>query len=232
MNNTNVTNMKTLVANYKNDIIAFVYNGVNYTKRIAITDLVVNDLGIRTLNRFSKFKFGQYEMTDAQLVALLGLQKKLIKYMDKIKVADTNKNVRAARKAVAKVIKKQVAKRTAKKKDNKVKGFKRGYEVKIVNKKYNFGEGKHTYEVFEVAGPKVEGKKYFVDEESVKLFIDKCEMNKISAAAVSGKSHGGMLARGIMKETADLKAALELPDIATELPNDRAMAKSKEDNDK
>jgi hypothetical protein len=65
MNNANVTNIKTLVANYKNDIIAFVYNGVNYTKRRAITDLVVNDLGIRTLNRFSKFKFEQYEMSEA-----------------------------------------------------------------------------------------------------------------------------------------------------------------------
>jgi hypothetical protein len=83
MSNANTTNMKTLVSNYKNDIIAFVYNGVNYTKRRAITDLVVNDLGIRTLNRFSKFKFEQYEMSDAQLVALLGLQKKLVKYMSK-----------------------------------------------------------------------------------------------------------------------------------------------------
>lgn len=83
MNNANVTNMKTLVSNYKNDIIALVYNGVDYTKRRAITDLVVNDLGIRTLKGFMKFDFSQWEITNAQLVALEGLQKKLNKYMSK-----------------------------------------------------------------------------------------------------------------------------------------------------
>ena len=132
---------------------------------------------------------------------------------------------------VSKVKSKTMVKKT-KKKDNKVKGFKRGYEVKIVNKVFDFGDGRHKYEVFEVAGPKVDKKRYFVDEDSVKLFIDKCEMNKISAAAVNGKSHGGLLARGIMKETADLKASLELPDIATKVSHDRAMAKSNEDTDK
>ena len=230
MNNALTKTMKSLVNNNKT-AYDIVFNGINHRHRKQIAEFVASE--VNTLKQFIKTDFNYCgELSFSKRLAIEVLQEKLIKYMDKIKVADTNKNVRAARKAVAKVIKKQVAKRTAKKNDNKVKGFKRGYEVKIVNKKYNFGEGKHTYEVFEVAGPKVEGKKYFVDEESVKLFIDKCEMNKISAAAVSGKSHGGMLARGIMKETADLKAALELPDIATELPNDRAMAKSNEDNDK
>lgn len=112
MNNANVTNMKTLVANYKNDIIAFVYNGVDYTKRRAITDLVVNDLGIRTLNRFSKFKFEQYEMSDAQLVALLGLQKKLVKYMSKPQPVAKKKKAKkvAKKKAVAKKVTKQTLK--------------------------------------------------------------------------------------------------------------------------
>jgi len=59
------------------------------------------------------------------------------------------------------------------KKVKTLKGFGRGYEVRIKNKKYNFGEGHHIYEVFEVSGPKVEKPKYFVDEESVRLFINK-----------------------------------------------------------
>jgi hypothetical protein len=119
MNNANVTNMKTLVANYKNDIIAFVYNGVDYTKRRAITDLVVNDLGIRTLNRFSKFKFEQYEMSDAQLVALLGLQKKLVKYMSKPQpVAKKVKAKKVAKKKA--VAKKKTAKVTLKDKYTKL----------------------------------------------------------------------------------------------------------------
>lgn len=57
----------------------------------------------------------------------------------------------------------------------KIKGFKRGYEVSIKNKVFNFGDGRHKYEVFEVAGPKMDKPRYFVDEDSVRLFIDSQE---------------------------------------------------------
>ena len=59
------------------------------------------------------------------------------------------------------------------KKVKALKGFGRGYEVRIKNKLYNFGDGRHYYEVYEVAGPKMDKPKYFVDEESVRLFIGK-----------------------------------------------------------
>ena len=56
-----------------------------------------------------------------------------------------------------------------------IKGLKRGYKATIKNKKYNFGDGKHVYEVIELAGPKMDKPRIFVDEESVRLFIDKNE---------------------------------------------------------
>ena len=56
-----------------------------------------------------------------------------------------------------------------------IKGLKRGYKATIKNKKYNFGDGKHIYEVIELAGPKMDKPRIFVDEESVRLFIDKNE---------------------------------------------------------
>jgi len=112
MSNANVTNMKTLVANYKNDIIAFVYNGVNYNQRRVITDLVVNDLGIRTLNRFSKFKFEEYEMSTTKLAALVSLRNKLAKYMSKPEPVSKKVKAKKVTKAVAKKI---VAKKVTKK---------------------------------------------------------------------------------------------------------------------
>ncbi len=56
-----------------------------------------------------------------------------------------------------------------------IKGLKRGYKATIKNKKFNFGDGKHIYEVIELAGPKMDKPRIFVDEESVRLFIDKNE---------------------------------------------------------
>ena len=63
----------------------------------------------------------------------------------------------------------------SKSKLKEIKGLKRGYKATIKNKKYNFGDGKHIYEVIELAGPKMDKPRIFVDEESVRLFIDKNE---------------------------------------------------------
>ena len=56
-----------------------------------------------------------------------------------------------------------------------IKGLKRGYKATIKNKKFNFGDGKHVYEVIELAGPKMDKPRIFVDEESVRLFIERNE---------------------------------------------------------
>lgn len=57
---------------------------------------------------------------------------------------------------------------------------KRGYKAIVKNKKFNFGDGRHVYEVIELSGPKMERPRIFVDEESVRQFVNEVESeNKI-----------------------------------------------------
>ena len=58
------------------------------------------------------------------------------------------------------------------KKVKEIKGLKRGYKAVVKNKKFDFGDGKHVYEVIELSGPKMDKPRIFVDEESVRLYIN------------------------------------------------------------
>jgi len=62
-----------------------------------------------------------------------------------------------------------------KSKVKEIKLGKRGYKAVIMNKKFNFGDGKHIYEVIELSGPKMDKTRIFVDKESVHNYIDKLE---------------------------------------------------------
>lgn len=57
------------------------------------------------------------------------------------------------------------------KKLKEIKLGKRGYKAVVKNKKFNFGDGKHIYEVIELSGPKMDKPRIFVDEESVRKFV-------------------------------------------------------------
>lgn len=57
------------------------------------------------------------------------------------------------------------------KKLKEIKLGKRGYKAIVKNKKFNFGDGKHVYEVIELSGPKMDKPRIFVDEESVRKYI-------------------------------------------------------------
>lgn len=129
-----------------------------------------------------------------------------------------NTKVKANTKTKAKAKTKRKAKATAPVAGKKLRGFGRGYNVVLTNKTYNFGNGNELYEVYEVSGPKVEGTRIFVDEESVRLFIEKCDTENVIARALSGKTYGGPMARTVIKEMADMKAASDLPEMSTELP--------------
>ena len=61
------------------------------------------------------------------------------------------------------------------KKTNEIKLGKRGYKAVVKNKKFNFGDGKHIYEVIELSGPKLDKPRIFVDEDSVRLFVERFE---------------------------------------------------------
>ncbi len=62
------------------------------------------------------------------------------------------------------------------KKLKEIKLGKRGYKAVVKNKKFNFGDGKHIYEVIELSGPKMDKPRIFVDEESVRKYIGEVEV--------------------------------------------------------
>jgi hypothetical protein len=65
---------------------------------------------------------------------------------------------------------------------------KRGYKAIVKNKKFNFGDGKHVYEVIELSGPKMDKPRIFVDEESVRKYVGEIEvetkMNKLETSLI------------------------------------------------
>ena len=62
------------------------------------------------------------------------------------------------------------------KKIKEIKLGKRGYKAVVKNKKFNFGDGKHIYEVIELSGPKMDKTRIFVDEESVRKYIGELDI--------------------------------------------------------
>ena len=65
---------------------------------------------------------------------------------------------------------------------------KRGYKAIVKNKKFNFGDGKHVYEVIELSGPKMDRPRIFVDEESVRKYVGEIEtetkMDKLETSLI------------------------------------------------
>ena len=62
------------------------------------------------------------------------------------------------------------------KKIKEIKLGKRGYKALVKNKKFNFGDGVHIYEVIELSGPKMDKPRIFVDEESVRKYVGDIEV--------------------------------------------------------
>ena len=74
------------------------------------------------------------------------------------------------------------------KKLKEIKLGKRGYKAIVKNKKFNFGDGKHIYEVIELSGPKMDKPRIFVDEESVRKFVGELDtemkMDKLETSLI------------------------------------------------
>ena len=122
----------------------------------------------------------------------------------------------------------------SKSKVKEIKLGKRGYKAIVKNKKFNFGDGKHIYEVIELSGPKMDKPRIFVDEASVRKYIGEIEvetkMDKLETSLIknvlSKKDKKEVLAS---KELSDMIPALEILVDA----NFRDMnAKRPEDTDK
>jgi len=122
----------------------------------------------------------------------------------------------------------------SKSKAKTLKGLKRGYVATLKTKVFNFGEGRHKYEVYEVTGKNIDKPRYFVDEDSVRMFVTSLD-NSVSL----DKAFTNAVKRASTKsERKEMQAAKELseliPDLETIVPaalRDSA-AKRPEDTDK
>jgi hypothetical protein len=121
------------------------------------------------------------------------------------------------------------------KKTNEIKLGKRGYKAVVKNKKFNFGDGKHIYEVIELSGPKMDKPRIFVDETSVRKYIGEIEvetkMDKLETSLIKN-----VLSK---KEKKEVIASKELEAITAWDPTTTISAymrdenaKRPEDNDK
>jgi len=103
----------------------------------------------------------------------------------------------------------------SKSKVKEIKLGKRGYKAIVKNKKFNFGDGKHLYEVIELSGPKMDKPRIFVDEESVRKYVGDIEVemkqdkleNSLIKNVLSKKDKKEVLAS---KELSDMVSALEV----------------------
>ena len=103
----------------------------------------------------------------------------------------------------------------SKSKVKEIKLGKRGYKAVVKNKKFNFGDGKHIYEVIELSGPKMDKPRIFVDEASVRKYIGEIEvetkMDKLETSLIKNvltkKEKREALAS---KELTDMVPALEV----------------------
>lgn len=93
----------------------------------------------------------------------------------------------------------------------KLKGFKKGYDVYLINKTLTLNGVSEEHTLYEVSSKKFKGTKVFITEGHVRLFIDKFERDKLEKKALKSKSApfiGGLSQVVTMGE--DLKAEAEL----------------------
>ena len=85
------------------------------------------------------------------------------------------------------------------KKLKEIKLGKRGYKAVVKNKKFNFGDGKHIYEVIELSGPKMDRPRIFVDEESVHKYVGELD-TETKMAKLENSLIGNVLSKKEKKE--------------------------------
>ena len=121
-----------------------------------------------------------------------------------------------------------------KSKVKEIKLGKRGYKAIVKNKKFNFGDGKHVYEVIELSGPKMDKPRIFVDEESVRKYVGEIEV-EIKADKLENSLLKNVVSKREKKEAlASKELSALIPDLETLVPamlRDN-MAMRPEDTDK
>ena len=122
----------------------------------------------------------------------------------------------------------------SKSKVKEIKLGKRGYKAIVKNKKFNFGDGKHIYEVIELSGPKMDKPRIFVDEDSVRKYVGELDV-EIKADKLENSLLRNVVSKKAKKEVlASKELSALIPDLETLVPamlRDN-MAMRPEDTDK
>jgi hypothetical protein len=92
----------------------------------------------------------------------------------------------------------------------------RGYTITPVQRELTLNGEKALYDLFELAGPKMDKTRYFVDEASAKKYIAYNDSDAVATVALSGKGYKHI--KGVISAHKDLLDAAELPELDTELP--------------
>ena len=101
----------------------------------------------------------------------------------------------------------------SKSKAKTLKGLKRGYVATLKTKVFNFGEGRHKYEVYELTGKHIDKPRYFVDEESVRMFV-----TSVDTETALDKAFTNAVKRATSKsERKEMQAAKELSELVPDL---------------
>lgn len=90
-----------------------------------------------------------------------------------------------------------------------LKGLKRGYVATLKTKIFNFGEGRHKYEVYELTGKDIDKPRYFVDENSVRLFVTQTD----NAAKLEKEFNNAVKRASTKSERRELQASKEISEL-------------------
>lgn len=94
-----------------------------------------------------------------------------------------------------------------------LKGLKRGYVATLKTKVFNFGEGRHKYEVFELVGPTMTAPRFFVDEDSVRMFVNA----NVSESTMTKSFENAVKRASTKSERKEMLAAKEISELVPEL---------------
>ena len=95
------------------------------------------------------------------------------------------------------------------KKVKTLKGLKRGYVATLKTKIFNFGEGRHKYEVYEVTGKHIDKPRYFVDEDSVRMFVTQTD----NAAKLEKEFTNAVKRASTKSERREMQASKEISEL-------------------
>jgi hypothetical protein len=127
--------------------------------------------------------------------------------------------VKTTKKPKAKTKKATKAKATAKPKAVKAVKPKapRGYKITPIQRELTLDGAKALYDLYEVTGKGLSGPRVFVSEEHAQRFVEQCQLGNIVEKALLGKGYSFGMGH-VVKETTELKAAQDLPELDSELP--------------